>query len=102
MEYIIKYIIEIILTIMTTILLNLYKKLKKLITVIETNRTSIISVIKNIYIEKFYLYKNEGTISLAEKETLNNLYLEYKKLGGNSIIDDLREEIDKLPIKKDC
>ena len=43
-----------------------------------------------------------GCISLNEKETLNNLYIEYKKLGGDGIIDDIRDEIDKIPIKKDC
>lgn len=102
MEFVIEYLAEIILTIVTTLIINVYKKMKKLIDTIEINRTSIISVIKNIFIDKFYMHKNKGCISLNEKETLNNLYIEYKKLGGNGIIDDLMEDLDKLQIKKDC
>ena len=97
MEYLVDYLIEIVLTVTTTLIIAIYKRIKKIISTIEVNRVSIVAIIKNIYVDK-----NKGCISLNEKETLNNLYIEYKKLGGDGIIDDIRDEIDKIPIKKDC
>ena len=102
MKYLVDYLIEIVLTVTTTLIIAIYKRIKKIISTIEVYRVSIVAIIKNIYVDKYYLHKNKGCISLNEKETLNNLYIEYKKLGGDGIIDDIRDEIDKIPIKKDC
>lgn len=55
---------------------------------------------KYLYLQ-ILLIKKEFN-SLNEKQTLNNLYFEYKKLGGNGIINNIRDKIDKIPIKKDC
>lgn len=55
---------------------------------------------KYLYLQ-ILLIKKEFN-SLNEKQTLNNLYFEYKKLGENGIINNIRDKIDKIPIKKDC
>ena len=55
------------------------RELKKIVRIIEVSLAFIVVIIKNIYVEKCYLYTNKGCFSLNEKETLNNLYIEYKK-----------------------
>lgn len=49
---------------------------------------------------KYYVYKELGEIPHYEKENMLLMYEQYKKMGGNSFIDDIMEEIKDLPIKK--
>lgn len=41
-----------------------------------------------------------GYITVYEFENITSLYLEYKKLGGNSFITELYEKVTKLKIVK--
>ena len=48
----------------------------------------------------YYVYKELQEIPHYEKENVLLMYSQYKKMGGNSFIDDIMEEIKDLPIKK--
>lgn len=56
MEYLVDYLIEIVLTVTTTLIIAIYKRIKKIISTIEVNRVSIVAIIKNIYVDKYYLH----------------------------------------------
>ena len=45
--------------------------------------------------EHFVAKQSIGTYSLS---SINNMYQMYKQLGGNGFVDELMEEIRKLPI----
>lgn len=46
-------------------------------------------------------YIHEGSISLTDKETLQDMHRAYKALGGNGHLNTVMKEIDDLPIKKE-
>lgn len=46
-------------------------------------------------------YEQQEYISLHEKENFLHMYEDYKRLGGNGMIDDIHEKIMDLPTKKD-
>lgn len=49
-----------------------------------------------------YLGKNyikDGFVSLADKETILEMYTAYKALGGNGHLDTIMNEINKLEVK---
>ncbi len=101
MEYITSHLIELLFTIISAICLFLYGKIKKTINTIAYNKATLLVITKDLFVQKYYLYTKIGSISLLEKESLNSLYQEYKKLGGNSVVDDLYQKINTLPLTKE-
>lgn len=101
MEYITSHLIESLFTIISAICLFLYGKIKKTINTIAYNKATLLVITKDLFVQKYYLYTKIGSISLLEKESLNSLYQEYKKLGGNSVVDDLYQKINTLPLTKE-
>lgn len=48
---------------------------------------------------KFYVYSEIGSIPQYEKQNLNYLAEAYYKMGGNSYVKEIVNEINKLPVK---
>ena len=48
----------------------------------------------------YYKYIKVGSIPQFEKENVTYLHEQYKKMNGNSYVDELYPEIMKLPIEK--
>ena len=46
-------------------------------------------------------YISERSISLDDKETLKEMFINYRKLGGNGHLDTIMAEVNKLPIRSD-
>lgn len=49
---------------------------------------------------KYYVYTELGEIPRYEKENINYMYEQYAKMGGNSYVSQIVDEINRLPIKK--
>lgn len=46
-------------------------------------------------------YIADKSISLDDKETLQEMFMSYRKLGGNGHLDTIMAEVNKLPIRSD-
>ncbi len=100
MEYIIKYLIEILFSFLSFLFVFLYNKVKKMLNTVNSTKNSLLVLTKNEFIQKYYFYKRQNAICIYEKEALISLYSEYKKLGGNGIVENIFEELDKIPIDR--
>lgn len=49
---------------------------------------------------KYYVYTELGEIPLYEKENIDYMFEQYQNMDGNSYVEQLVKEINKLPIKK--
>lgn len=49
---------------------------------------------------KYYVYTELKAIPLYEKENIDYMFEQYDKMGGNSYVEGLVKEINRLPIKK--
>jgi hypothetical protein len=49
---------------------------------------------------KYYVYSELKEIPYYEKENIDRMFEQYKKMGGNSYVDTIVREINALPIKK--
>lgn len=45
-------------------------------------------------------YIAAGSVSLSDKEALEEMHRAYKALGGNGHLNTVMEEVDELPIRK--
>ncbi len=60
----------------------------------ETDRCILRTLIKNTY----YRYRNQCEIDQIEYENTEKLYKQYKKLGGNSFVDKIWDEMQDWTI----
>lgn len=76
-------------------LLNSLKKSK------DTNLNLVASIkalLRSEITSIYYRYTSTKYIPRFEKENLNYLYAEYKKMGGNSYVAIVVEELNNLPV----
>lgn len=47
---------------------------------------------------KYYVYKELGVIPHYEKENIDYMFQQYKEMGGNSYVEQIVSEINRLPV----
>lgn len=57
-------------------------------------------ILRSNITSKYYVYTELKEIPYYEKENINYMHEQYKSMGGNSYIDEIITEINRLPIKK--
>ena len=66
----------------------------------ETNeKTTLQALLRNAITSKYYIYTELGSIPDYERRNLIYLHEEYKKWKGNSYVNQIVDEMLKLPIK---
>ena len=61
---------------------------------------ALLCLLRSNITSKYYLYSELGSIPYYEKENVDRMYEQYKDMGGNSYVDTIVPEINRLPIKK--
>ena len=99
-EIILKVVLTIVGCIVTGSFGFLVGKIKSYKQRDDTQEKALKCLLRSSITSKYYVYSELKTIPLYEKENLNYMYEQYKAMGGNSYINEIMEEINKLPIKK--
>lgn len=97
-QFIITYWIEFLFGLITSFIIYLSKKISKYYLMINSTKDGVKVLLKGEIIRRGQEYKQQKSITLYEREVLNDLYKEYNALGGNGIIEDIIDDIDSLPI----
>ena len=63
-------------------------------------QNALMCLLRSNITSKYYVYKELGAIPYYEKENIDKMHEQYKKMGGNSYVDTIVEELNQLPIKK--
>ena len=93
-------IISTTLSTLTGIVIGLVVSNIKKLSSRETNeRTTLQALLRNAITSKYYIYTELGSIPDYERRNLIYLHEEYKKWKGNSYINQIVDEMLKLPIK---
>lgn len=99
-EIILKVVLTIVGCIVTGSFGFLVGKIKSYKQRDNTQEEALKCLLRSSITSKYYVYSELKTIPLYEKENLNYMYEQYKAMGGNSYINEIMGEINKLPIKK--
>lgn len=62
-------------------------------------KDAVQSLLRDRLIEKYRLFKTMGEMTILDKENMDALFEEYKKLGGNGMIKELMEDLENTKIK---
>lgn len=76
-----------------------YGKIKAQQEEMKLVKDSLCSLMRNSILKSCNDYLSLGHATIEEKETLNQLYINYHKCGGNSFITDMVEQVNKLSNK---
>lgn len=55
------------------------------------------ALLRSNIITLYNKYIDKGHMPIYERENLEHSYIEYKALGGNGVIENLKEKLDNLP-----
>lgn len=92
------------ITTFLNIIVNNYKekKKKKDIHLSEDvlQHDALICLLRSNITSKYYVYNSVGSVPIYEKENVNYMYQQYKKMDGNSYIDELVIKFNKIPVKE--
>lgn len=66
----------------------------------EVQQEALKCLLRSNITGKYYVYTEIGSITPYEKQNINYMHEQYKKMGGNSYVDEIIVEINKLPVKK--
>ena len=61
---------------------------------------ALVCLLRSNITSQCYVYKKLGSVPPYEKENVNYMRQQYKIMGGNSYVDTLVEEFNKLPVEK--
>lgn len=90
LDFVVKFWIEFAMAGMVSAVALLFKRHKATQLGVQALLRANIIGLYNKYIER-----NE--IPIYERENLEQLYIQYKHLKGNGVVDGLRERLNKLP-----
>ena len=65
-----------------------------------TQEEALKCLLRSNITSKYYVYSEMGEIPYYEKENIDRMFEQYKKMGGNSYVETIVKEINTLPIKK--
>ena len=59
----------------------------------------VLALLKNELVKEYREYKDKGELSILDKENIENMFIQYKNLGGNGTVKHLIDELMELPTK---
>lgn len=95
-QQILAWFIPFILGSVITFLINRVKKDKKKDKAIETG---VQALLRNEIIRRYREFESKGEISILDKENLEEMFVQYKNLGGNGTVKKMMDELLNLKTK---
>lgn len=101
-NFIINYWIEVFFGLIISIICYLYKRIVEYNKLIDHTKNGVKVLLKGEIIRRYNECTQKDCMTIFEKEIVMELYDEYKNLGGNGMISNLIEDIDDIPLSKNC
>ena len=57
------------------------------------------ALLRNELVRRYREYEVQGTLSILDKENIEDMFKQYQNLGGNGTVKQLMEELMHLPTK---
>lgn len=101
-DFIVKYWLQFVFGIIATIIATMFKRIESYKKKLDSTQSGVKALLKTRIIENYTRIIERGFITLEEKESINDMYNEYKNLGGNGVVSDVINELSGLEIKTAC
>ena len=99
-EIVLKVVLTVVSFVVTGFLGYLTAKVKHYKKRDNTQEEALKCLLRSNITSKYYVYTELGEIPYYEKENISYMHNQYKNMDGNTYVDEIVSEINKLPIKK--
>lgn len=99
LDFILKYWIEFLFGILITSLTYLIKQIRNYKKSLDATSKGVVVLLKTKIIERYDVLIKKDVISIAEKQNILDIYNVYKELECCTVIDELIDKLDSVPIK---
>ena len=100
-DWIVKYWVEWLFGIVVTVLGYLIKKINTRVKQTSSKNDAIElgvqALLRSQMIDDYNHYVEKGYAPIYARENFENVYLQYKNLGGNGVMTDIHEKFRALP-----
>lgn len=104
MDWIVKYWVEWAFGIVAAIILLLFKKLNRKLNDTKKKDDAIElgvqALLRSQMIADYNHYNDRGSAPIYARENFENVYQQYKNLGGNGVMTDIHKKFMDLPTPK--
>jgi len=99
-EFIVKYWLQFAFGVVVAGMGTLYRKYQCMRAKHISSELALRALLRDKIIAMYNKYTEKGHIPIYELENLDDLFRQYKNLGGNGVITELVERLEDLPITK--
>lgn len=100
LQYWLEVVFSTVLFIMGCALKKVYKELKIEIREQRAIKAGVHALLRDQLIKSYNYFMDKEEIQIHDRDNITNLYGQYHSLGANGVIDQLMDEMLKLPVKK--
>ena len=61
-------------------------------------KLAVQAILRDRLLQRFQECRNQGGANSDERQNFENLYIQYHSLGGNGVMDDVRQKFFALPL----
>lgn len=65
----------------------------------EALKAGVLALLRNEILRRYREFMSKGALTILDKENLEEMYEQYKNLGGNGMVKELMSELMQLPTK---
>jgi len=98
MEFIIKYWIEVAFGLILAGFGYFSKIIKKYKIDTDATKAGVRALLQDRIIQAYKYHKEQGCVDLYDRKIIDDMYQQYKALGGNGLIEDIMDKLIDLPI----
>lgn len=99
-EIVVKVLLTLVGFVTTGVLGYLTAKVKEHKKRDTQQQLALMCLLRSTITSKYYVYSEMGEIPHYEKENIDKLHEQYKNMGGNSYVDIIVDDLNKLPVTK--
>jgi hypothetical protein len=97
-EFIIKYWVEVAFGIVLAVLGYFSKTIMQYRSDAEATKAGVRALLQDRIIQVYKYHKSRNCVDLYDRKIVDDMYQQYKKLGGNGMIEDIMDKLLDLPI----
>lgn len=98
-DIIARYWVDFVMGLIAAVLMAKLRSVDKYIGEVDSAKNGVKALLRDRIIDQYNKYSDRGFIPIYARESIAQMYMEYKNLGGNGAIEHLVEKLHDLPTR---
>lgn len=99
-EEVMTYFVDFAFGLIAAVLMARLRKVDRYIKEVDSAKNGVKALLRDAIIQQYNKYEERGFVPIYARESMEQMYKEYKNLGGNGAIENLVAKLHRLPTSK--